>query len=704
MYKSRIKKTAGSLTVAVDSQNGELLSLVDESSGDNLIKNSSYTLPNPFALTIGGITLTAPSNTDIKKTPALQPEVREGASSITVVYPMLTDGVRFFDITVTVEIRCLPSSRLEFSIGVQNGSASRIDECRFPCVNGVFHGESYEDDTLVYPFNAGLKIRNPVAYLEKTPKKIYWRWQQYRYCYLVDGICTGANASGLYELNNLYSGPLSMPWIDYYSDNCGLYFGMNKTNGICSLSVSTFGKKSPGMNFSFVKKVETDGDFSMDGITLALHGGSWYEGADIYRASRPPLDPPRSRGWFGESIAVCAHYDFKYQNGGVVHTFADIPLLADTASEQGGDHLLISGWHTDGFDNGFPDYRPDPDLGSPDDLCSALDQAHARGVFVSFYINTRLCNRKFAHLQTLRDEGSAIRADGKPYDELYGDDTLAFNTMCASSEVWQQHLLDAIRYLVELGADGVYLDQLAMAAPRVCHDRRHGHGLYDWTSGYRKLLQEAGKLQTKAGRPLNIMIEGCSDLYGNLVDGQLVSTFSYYFSGAYPELYRYANPEQTLVDMVYPRRNNVMRPEHIGKRSTEMINRTYINNCYFWVYDLEEDNSFFNDPAQWKYLKSVLLLAKKVRPALEGFVFRDTNGIVSCDDGLAARLYENGEECVLLYASESDELKYVTLGFEAQITRAETLDGGEQATSFTGNKKTFLTLPPSRLGAIWLHK
>lgn len=156
--------------------------------------------------------------------------------------------------------------------------------------------------------------------------------------------------------------------------------------------------------------------------------------------------------------------------------------------------------------------------------------------------------------------------------------------------------------------------------------------------------------------------------------------------------------------MVYPRRNNVMRPEHIGKRSTEMINRTYINNCYFWVYDLEEDNSFFNDPAQWKYLKSVLLLAKKVRPALEGFVFRDTNGIVSCDDGLAARLYENGEECVLLYASESDELKYVTLGFEAQITRAETLDGGEQATSFTGNKKTFLTLPPSRLGAIWLHK
>ena len=59
---------------------------------------------------------------------------------------------------------------------------------------------------------------------------------------------------------------------------------------------------------------------------------------------------------------------------------------------------------------------------------------------------------------------------------------------------------------------------------------------------------------------------------------------------------------------------------------------------------------------------------------------------------------------MLLYASESDELKYITLGFEAQITKAETLDGAEQAVSFTSNKKTFLTLPPARLGAIWLHK
>lgn len=130
----------------------------------------------------------------------------------------------------------------------------------------------------------------------------------------------------------------------------------------------------------------------MDGITLALHGGNWYEGAEIYKASRPKRER-KPLGWFGNSIAVCAHYDFKYQNGGVVHRFSDIPSLAATANEQGGDHLLISGWHTDGFDNGFPDYRPDADLGTEEELRSAISGAHERALmFLSTSI--RACATK----------------------------------------------------------------------------------------------------------------------------------------------------------------------------------------------------------------------------------------------------------------------------------------------------------------------
>ena len=97
-------------------------------------------------------------------------------------------------------------------------------------------------------------------------------------------------------------------------------------------------------------------------------------------------------------------------------------------------------------------------------------------------------------------------------------------------------------------------------------------------------------------------------------------------------------------------------------------------------------------------------LARKVHGELNSYVFCDTNGIASCDDGIMARLYENGGSCVLLYASENDEMKYITLGFEATVEKIETVDGDTQASSFISNKKTFLTLPPSRIGAVWLHK
>lgn len=103
-----------------------------------------------------------------------------------------------------------------------------------------------------------------------------------------------------------------------------------------------------------------------------------------------------------------------------------------------------------------------------------------------------------------------------------------------------------MEYLVSLGADGFYLDQLAMAAPRPCHDKKHGHGLYDWTDGYRKLLEKASAMTTLAGKPLNIMIEGCSDLYGDITDGQLVSTFSYYFPARIPSCTGIPTPTRCL--------------------------------------------------------------------------------------------------------------------------------------------------------------
>ncbi|MFQ9802276.1 MAG: hypothetical protein ACLR23_28985 [Clostridia bacterium] len=48
MYQSRYHFTNGKMSVAVDSMTGELLELVHAQSGENLIKNSSFQLPQPL--------------------------------------------------------------------------------------------------------------------------------------------------------------------------------------------------------------------------------------------------------------------------------------------------------------------------------------------------------------------------------------------------------------------------------------------------------------------------------------------------------------------------------------------------------------------------------------------------------------------------------------------------------------------------------
>jgi hypothetical protein len=213
--------------------------------------------------------------------------------------------------------------------------------------------------------------------------------------------------------------------------------------------------------------------------------------------------------------------------------------------------------------------------------------------------------------------------------------------MCAGSKSWQDRLLDAIKYVVGLGATGVYLDQLAMAAPRACHNPDHNHPYDGWCDGYREMLEQANKVKTNSGDSISIIIEGCSDMYGPVVNGGLVSTFISLHSGAFPELYRYTFPQHKLVDMVYPNQNLAMRPVHVAQRSTEMINKAFLTNMYLWIYDLVEDNSFFNDPEQLAYLLKVIDLKKLWNEKYSDFVFADERGI----NDKSAELCANPKKC-----------------------------------------------------------
>jgi len=707
LYKSRQRFGNKYISIAIDTTSGEILELVNKKNGDNLIKSTPFSLPNMFSISFGSVRLSVPNLVMVRENPELKVQIneikKENGTEIILLYNKLSDGKNVYDYRVELTI-FMPddSNRLILSADVKNSGGYDTDIFNFPILGSVYLGESYKDDTLVYPLNAGMKFYNPIEFFAKKPKNIFWRWQEYRYCYNLEGCCGVKNSDGIYSYSAMYSGALSMAWLDLYDDCGGLYFGMQERSGLNRLKADTLGPDSPGMIFSFEKTIESKDDFCSHNAVIALHEGDWHEGAKIYRGNLD-ISGSEDPSWWNESISLVAHYDFKYQNGGIVHRFADIPALVEQAKELNTDHLLFSGWHTDGFDNGFPEYFADKDLGSEEELAVGLKCAADNGIKVSFYINTRMANRKFAHLEDFINDNVVIKRDGSPAIEGCGDKTLSFATMCANSDGWKNRLLQAMNYVVDLGATGVYLDQLAMAPPKTCHSADHKHPYDSWCDGYKEMLERANKIKAKDGSRISIIIEGCSDIYGSSVNAGLVSTFMWLHSGAFPEMYRYTFPNQNLVDMVYPKQNLAMRPVHVAQRSSDFINKAFVTDMYFWIYDLEEDNSFFGDPEQLAYLKKVLDLKRLWHQKYKGFVFSDENGINEKSGELTAKTFYNSDnQCLIAYACDGKTVCDLKIGAPADIIEFHCVEGTDSVSEALDPDHCYIRIAYSRCGIILL--
>ena len=248
-YQSRYHLTNGRISLALDSLTGELLELVYEKTGENLIKNHCYSLPQPFVVLCGeGKCRLYPGDAGaIEKHPQLRPQIQVGQEGrrAQVQYQALWDGSgpRSVQVTYTVELSEAGDDSF-WNIQVCNRSDLCLEEVRFPCINGVYLGESWKDDTLVFPHIGGLKIEDPVSSLGAPGSSIQWRWQNYRYVYPMGSLAADF-PEGTHGLEDSYSGLLSMKWMGYYGEGMGMYFACHDPEwNVCSMRADTFGEKS----------------------------------------------------------------------------------------------------------------------------------------------------------------------------------------------------------------------------------------------------------------------------------------------------------------------------------------------------------------------------------------------------------------------------------------------------------------------------
>ena len=413
------------------------------------------------------------------------------------------------------------------------------------------------------------------------------------------------------------SGWMCMQYVAAYSrtNGTGLYIGVHDPFGSTK---DIFAEGRPDKHAVLLRfdhpvpnmgKVGMGFDLSGE-ATWQLLRGDWFDAALIYRtwASKkakwwPTLGPDGREDtpqWMRELPA------WAMTGGAPSECVPPVKTFAQKIGTPAGFHWY--NWHEIPFDNDYPHYFP-----SKEGFREGVAELKAAGVYPMPYINGRLWDTRdkvsedWQFTQVARAAATKDEQDN-PYTESYGSkeidgSSVKLAAMCPATSLWQNQVRDIVlRLFNESGVSGVYIDQIAAAAPRLCFDASHGHDLgggHWWTEGYWNMLSAI-----RSAKPADRMIttECNAEPYVKWLDGYLtwhwqeqnmVPAFSAVYGGAiqmFGRAYR-GGPTQDLAHRMKAGQQLVFG-EQIGWFGPEIIERAdsgkFLRDCIQLRWQLKE--------------------------------------------------------------------------------------------------------------------
>ena len=142
------------------------------------------------------------------------------------------------------------------------------------------------------------------------------------------------------------------------------------------------------LNFPYAKK----GTSRFGPVALQVHPGDWHEGSALYRkwfdqhfqVRRPPTWLRKEMAWQSVIISNCEDE--------VLYRFKDWPKLAADAKKYDVTTFEILGWNVGGIDRGYPQYTPDPRLGTREEFRQALAEIRRIGVHPLLFANIQVAD------------------------------------------------------------------------------------------------------------------------------------------------------------------------------------------------------------------------------------------------------------------------------------------------------------------------
>ncbi len=315
-------------------------------------------------------------------------------------------------------------------------------------------------------------------------------------------------------------GYCSMQLGAYYDDAGGIYFSSEDPTG--QLKTLNFLTDSGGLSVSYTFYPGWDAgsdhnEFTTSVCALELFRGNWYQAGKIYRRTLEKLQPV---WWSREQPRRTVP---QWMQNNLIWIRLEGQAVPDAVKLQSyiGEPLALHWylWNGNTYDRDYPFFNLAPFT------VEMLDMAHAAGMKVVPYLNGRIWE-----ILDRRDEKFATESLGRPVfvidkngSPVLERGVVAYHLLCFATPAGRDILLNEMDKLINLGCDGVYLDQVAAAVPKRCYEPRHRHrlGAGDvwFQQGHRPLLETFRSRWQ--GREVILASEDNSEIYAGSIDGLL---------------------------------------------------------------------------------------------------------------------------------------------------------------------------------------
>lgn len=464
----------------------------------------------------------------------------------TIVYPQLVDGTgRVFQVELTVYIE-QTEEEIRFSSQVHNKDKVRVNEVQLPFLDfSIVCDANRENDVLYRCKGMGERTNNPWAALEEGHTE--YMAADYREIW-----------SPL-----MYPRPSSMAWMGLQSGGKFLYMGrQDHAYHTCVMNVGRNPRGTdPRLIFSichFPLALENE-TLNTAEVVVSLAEGDWRDGSKRYRAwAESSWFAKRKKKEWVENFTGWQRIILRHQYGEVFWKYTDLVDVYEHGKKYGIDTLNVFGWWKGRFDNGYPLYEPDEELGGEEELKKAIAEIQRRGGNVLLYTNGVLMDVKSDFYKEHGKDVAVLDLDGNPLMDHYqfsNQGTLlrtfgykTFGQACNGTEEWKQQLLHNGRVKLAMKPKGIFYDQIGGHRCALCFNKNHKHGNRgDLEPQYRienfKAINELLTGDEAVGTETTVDIfdpymdyhHGCD--YGN-----------WYDKNAYPQLYLNTFPETIVTN------------------------------------------------------------------------------------------------------------------------------------------------------------